>query len=70
MSSYILIISFLFFALSSLIFRRRGYRILVNQMDNIINEKMIFQTQKNNAIKNDSNKSSKHKHKENKEKVQ
>ena len=67
MSSYILIISFLFFTLSSLIFRRRGYRILVNQMDNIINEKMIFQTQKNNAIKNDSNKSSKHKHKENKE---
>ena len=69
MSSYILIISFLFFALSSLIFRRRGYRILVNQMDNIINEKMMFQTQKNTIRNNVSNKSSKHKHKENKETI-
>jgi len=48
MSSYILIISLLFFVATSLFFRRRGYHILVNHMNNIINEKMKFHTHKNN----------------------
>ena len=55
MSSYILIISLLFFVATSLFFRRRGYHILVNHMNNIINEKMKFQTHlsKNNHRRNE-----------------
>ena len=66
MSSYILIISLLFFVATSLFFRRRGYHILVNHMNNIINEKMKFQTHlsKNNHRRNDSNKLSKFKNNE------
>ena len=52
MSSYILIISLLFFVATSLFFRRRGYRILVNHINNIINDKMKHQTQFNRHIKN------------------
>ena len=44
MSSDILIVSILFFAGTSLFFRKRGYNILVNQINNIINDKMNYQT--------------------------
>ena len=48
MSSYILIISLLFFTATSFIFKRRGYHIIVNHMNNIIKEKMKSQSHKNN----------------------
>ena len=40
MSSYIIIVSLLYFVATSFFFRRRGYRILVNHMNDIINYKM------------------------------
>ena len=60
MSSDILIVSILFFAGTSLFFRKRGYNILVNQINNIINDKMNYQT-KIHMNKKDSKKSNKHK---------
>ena len=60
MSSDILIVSILFFAGTSLFFRKRGYNILVNQINNIINDKMKYQTEIH-MNKKDSKKSNKHK---------
>ena len=47
MSSYILIVSLLFFVATSFFFGRRGYRILLNHMNDIINEKMKHKHKKN-----------------------
>ena len=60
MSRYILIVSLLFFVATSLFFRRRGYTILVNHMNNIISDKMKYQTQFKKQKKN-SNKFGEHK---------
>ncbi len=40
MSSYILLFSLLYFAATSFFFKRRGYRILMNHINNIINGEM------------------------------
>ena len=60
MSSYILIISLLFFLGTSFFFKRRGYRILVNHINNIINDKMKHRKDYNKN-KNAHNKLSKYK---------
>ena len=60
MSSYILIISLLFFLATSFFFKRRGYRILINHINNIINDKMKHRKDYNKN-KDSSNKSSKYK---------
>ena len=64
MSSYILIISLLFFTATSFLFKRRGYHIIVNHMNNIINEKMNYQSHNKNLKINDSLKLSKYKNDE------
>ena len=64
MSSYILIVSLLFFTATSFLFKRRGYHIIVNHMNNIINEKMNYQSHKKNLKINNSLKLSKYKNDE------